>query len=598
MSRRITWLFVLAAGCSSAPQPPASTPSPSAPVVSGAPMPAPVVPVTLRQEGEQWRLYRAGKAYVIRGAGYDDENLDGLVAAGANAIRTWGIDAETRALLDEAWAKGVSVTLGIWLGHIEHGFDYGDEAAVAAQLARARRDVERFKDHPALLMWGVGNEVELEGGDDPRIWKAIEDVARMIHEIDPHHPTMIVTAEMGEQHDKRIRENCPSIDVWGINSYGGALSIPTRLTERGFSGPIALTEFGPLGDWERPRLPWGATREQTSTEKAQTYRQIFDTVTADPRTVGTYVFVWAPGEQPTDTWYALLGPGGLRYEATDTVAELWGQPPAVLGPSLQTGLSSLDGRVVKPGAPIEATLKAKDPDRVNLTYDWVLHKDSLKASGAGTVVQCATGKTSSFEGTAPTTPGPYRLLGVARDPAGKAAFASARFHVGPVDTAAGTSLPIWVDGPFNPTGWMGDAQRGAMSVSDCPRATNFCSGVCRRFEVSRGNEGWSGVVWHHPEGNWEGTEPGVRMPEGARSVKFMAWGEEGGESITFGVGNHGVDGFEISKRITLTRDPTVYSLPIVGLEYHDVAYGFQWAAAVPEGKLLRFQVADITWSAE
>ncbi|MEO1336725.1 MAG: glycoside hydrolase family 2 TIM barrel-domain containing protein, partial [Myxococcota bacterium] len=166
-------------------------------------MPAPAVPVRVVRAGDNWRLERGGQPYVLRGVGYKAE-LDALVASGGNAIRTWGIGDDTRALLDEAWAKGVSVTLGLWLGHTEHGFDYSDKAAVARQHALIRQQVERFKDHPALLMWGVGNEVELEGGDDPNIWRAIEDVARMIHEVDPHHPTMVVTAEIGETFHERL----------------------------------------------------------------------------------------------------------------------------------------------------------------------------------------------------------------------------------------------------------------------------------------------------------------------------------------------------------------------------------------------------------
>ena len=71
-------------------------------------------------------------------------------------MRTW--DAEgigqgdtTQELLDKAHALGLTVTVGIWLEHERHGFDYGDPDQVAEQFEKARSIVERYKDHPAVL---------------------------------------------------------------------------------------------------------------------------------------------------------------------------------------------------------------------------------------------------------------------------------------------------------------------------------------------------------------------------------------------------------------------------------------------------------------
>ncbi len=140
------------------------------------------VPVELRQTDAGWQLFRAGEPYFIRGAG-GDHSLEALKAAGANSVRTWGGDPGAK--LDEAHALGMTVAVGIWLGHERHGFDYGNPAQVRAQLDEARAIVEKYKDHPAVLLWGVGNEMEgFEDGDNPRIWKAVNDVAAMIKEIE------------------------------------------------------------------------------------------------------------------------------------------------------------------------------------------------------------------------------------------------------------------------------------------------------------------------------------------------------------------------------------------------------------------------------
>ena len=50
----------------------------------------------------------------------------------------------------------------------------------------------KIKDHPALLMWAVGNEVDLFYKNF-RVWNAVEDISKMIKKHDSNHPIMTVT---------------------------------------------------------------------------------------------------------------------------------------------------------------------------------------------------------------------------------------------------------------------------------------------------------------------------------------------------------------------------------------------------------------------
>ena len=92
---------------------------------------AEAIPVELQKTEQGWQLLRGGEPYLIRGAG-GTHSLEQLAAAGANSIRTW--DAENvrgeddvDVILDEAHALGLTVTVGIWLAHERHGFDYNDK---------------------------------------------------------------------------------------------------------------------------------------------------------------------------------------------------------------------------------------------------------------------------------------------------------------------------------------------------------------------------------------------------------------------------------------------------------------------------------------
>ena len=57
-------------------------------------------------------IYKDDNILKLKGVG-GDRNLDLLVELGGNTIRTWGVDEDTKKLLDRAEELGVMVTLRI-----------------------------------------------------------------------------------------------------------------------------------------------------------------------------------------------------------------------------------------------------------------------------------------------------------------------------------------------------------------------------------------------------------------------------------------------------------------------------------------------------
>src|SRR5207244_4344533 len=162
---------------------------------SPRPGPTPTV-VRLVQTQDGYQLLRNGEPYFIKGAGGHGD-LKAVVAAGGNSVRTWGTD-DLEPLLDEAEKLGLTVTVGIWLGHEGHGFDYSNTDQVAEQYERARQVILRYKDHPAVLLWGIGNEMEGDGrGDNAAVWSAVNNIAALAKKLDPNHPTLTAIAEVG-----------------------------------------------------------------------------------------------------------------------------------------------------------------------------------------------------------------------------------------------------------------------------------------------------------------------------------------------------------------------------------------------------------------
>ena len=62
----------------------------------------------------------------------------------------------------------LKVVGGIWLEHMRHDadYDYNDDEFINKQREKVVSLVKKFKDHPALLAWGLGNEVELHVPND------------------------------------------------------------------------------------------------------------------------------------------------------------------------------------------------------------------------------------------------------------------------------------------------------------------------------------------------------------------------------------------------------------------------------------------------
>ena len=380
-------------------------------------------PVSLRTDGETVRLDRGGQTYFIKGVG-GSERLELAKTLGANSVRTWGADgAET--VLDEAERLSMTVCVGLWLAHPGSYVDYADPAAVDAQIRETVAAVRRLKDHPALLMWGVGNEME-GNGHDPNVWKALEKTAAAVKAEDPDHPTMTALAGASAAKVRGLDEHCPSIDLVGLNAYGSAPRAAAQYRDAGGTRPFVLTEFGPVGPWEVGQTAWGSRLEPTSTEKAATYRAAYAGSVVDERLcVGSFAFLWGNKQETTATWFGMFLPDGSPLAAAQSMQELWtGRPPADRCPEIQV-----------PTLETAASLTPRDPEGGPLKVDWVLRSDGRVLTN-GAIRQAveqefpealtADGMTATL--TAPS-PGTYRLFAYARDSGGYAAVANVPLRV-------------------------------------------------------------------------------------------------------------------------------------------------------------------------
>ncbi|MDX2064323.1 MAG: glycoside hydrolase family 2 TIM barrel-domain containing protein [Fimbriimonadaceae bacterium] len=395
----------------------------------------PVAPrVEIVQVGGKYELRRDGQPYFIKGAGCsnsNDEMLQRLSAAGGNSIRTWGAD-NAGELLDRAQRHGISVTLGYWLGHVAHGFKWDDPKMLAEQEQKIRDTVAKHKDHPSLLMWALGNEMEINNDND-QLWTEVGRLAKIVKSIDPNHPVTTVIADCNKEKAERIKRLAPDVDILGVNSYGGLATLPTRLREYGWTKPFMVTEYGPLGQWEVPKNAFGMTQEQTSTEKAKRYREMHEQkILGNPGwCLGGYAFIWGNKQEETATWFGMHLPTGENLQAVDEMTRLWsGRYPANRSPQIRSVRVSPKNDVAK-GAEIEFVVDAFDPDRDALHYEYVLRHESTDKKIGGypekappTVFTRDAGDSSRLRFRMPEYPGEYRIFVYIRDGKGNAATAN------------------------------------------------------------------------------------------------------------------------------------------------------------------------------
>ncbi|MXV14075.1 hypothetical protein GS398_02090 [Pedobacter sp. HMF7056] len=383
---------------------------------------------------------RNGKPYFIKGAG-GSTKMEQLAAFGGNSIRTWG-SRNSGPTLDKAQSLGLTVTLGLDVARERHGFNYGDTAAVHQQLEKLKKEVIAYKDHPAVIIWGIGNELNLDY-KNPKVWDAVNDISKMIHQLDPNHLTTTMLAGANAKVIGDIKARCQDIDLLSVQVYGGLASVPGQMAGAGWTKGYMVTEWGPTGHWESKILPWKAAVEETSSEKAAVYRSRYEaSIAKDKHCVGSYVFLWGQKQERTPTWYGLFTEAGESSEVVDVMQYLWsGSWPKNRAPHLDSLL--LNGKRLPEAIYLgkdqqyPVAVFASDPDKDKLSYRWELLPESTDLGQGGDresrpkeipgLVTDRFPKGATL--TTPGKPGPYRLFLYVMDGNNKVATGNVPFFV-------------------------------------------------------------------------------------------------------------------------------------------------------------------------
>ena len=418
-----------------------------------------------------------------------------------------------------------------------------------------------------------------------------------------------------------INKYCPSIDIIGINSYGGGPSIAERYPKAGGVKPYVITEFGPAGTWEVGKNSWDAAPELSSTEKAARYRETYEkTILDKPLSLGSYAFTWGNKQEATATWFGLLLADGSRLGAVDALSELWtGKPVPNHAPTIES-LKLEGAERVQPNSTVRVNLNPTDAEGDPLKVEWILQHDPVKNNTGGateaapTVYPDAIVKSDArgADIKVPTTGGAYRVFAFIHDNHNGAAVANVPLFVEgegkaedskkfepPKGEKVALPFDIYAEGnesKYIASGYMGNA--GAIKM-DANWTTNPHSGKnCLKVEYAA-KDNWGGVVWQSPANDW-GDAPGGFDLSGAKKLTFWARGEKGGESPSFLFGlikndkpYFDSDTAKLEGR-KLSTEWQQFSIDLTGLDLSRIKTGFVWTVAA-NGEPITFYLDDIRY---
>jgi hypothetical protein len=521
---------------------------------------------TVQKVDSSWVLVVDGKPFEVKGAtfGYgEDVNnypayFKDLNFLGVNTIRTWGTGENTAQLLDIAHAHGIKVMLGIWMRHGRPGmeandsFNYlEDQAGIDDMYNDAIQTVEQYKDHPAVLTWGIGNEVYLNMDTDAEkeaYSKLLERICSNIKQIDPTHP--ITSVDAWTFGLNWWEEFVPSIDIYGLNAYGaGANYLAAELDKRNIDKAYIVTEFGVTGEWDIESKKNGIEIEPSDREKYDAIALGYPNwIQNKSKCLGVYVFHFSNGNNFIAPWLFTHYKGSTRPQYWAIREAYTGQKPIKQTPEIQA--FEIPEAETASNTWVPVTLSISDLEKDSLTFSFHYNqrtggrsrKDQINA------LKFKGNLNDGFEIELPKEHGAIKVYVNVKDTYNNIGIASTSIVV--LDEAVKNSkylaakaeLPFYVyqDGgnnPYIPSGLMGNYE--AIDVDLNYTEDVYAGESCIKISYSAYND-WYGVGFVDPANDW-GEQPGGYALKGAESFSFWAKASDKNIKATIGFGLIGKD---------------------------------------------------------
>jgi Beta-galactosidase/beta-glucuronidase len=402
--------------------------------------------VEVRHVNGVYRLYRNGQPFFVKGgAGYT--HISELAACGGNTLRTWDTTG-LQAILDEAHRHQLSVIVGLDIPPSRFaGSFYNDTGNVQKLITGYRSIIQQYKDHPALLLWCLGNELGFPYRPKfAPFYKACNQLLAMIHEEDPGHPVTTALMNLQRKDIINIKMKLRGLDFLSINTFNGLKTLNKMLDDLDWlwDGPYLLTEWAPEGSWESPENKWQAPIENTSTGRAAMFRDFYQNwlPQTDPRFMGSLAFYWGARQECTHSWFSIFNEDGHPTEVMEILRDCWNDivtehQSAKIQYMLLDEKGAADNILLSPGSVHKARLLLPPGERRDsLIYKWEIVREDWwgynkshwkKPEAEKGLLNDSITQEISF--STPRKEGPYRLFATVINSKGFCTTTNTPFYV-------------------------------------------------------------------------------------------------------------------------------------------------------------------------
>ncbi|CAM1374157.1 glycoside hydrolase family 2 TIM barrel-domain containing protein [Tenacibaculum xiamenense] len=559
--------------------------------------------VLTKKSNGKWMLSVHGKEYKVKGVtfGYDknvknyDDHFKELKFLGVNTIRTWASGKNTKELLDAAHRNGVKVMVGIWMRHGRPGmedddsFDYlKDTKGKESMYNNAIKVVESFKEHPAVLTWGIGNEVYLNmTTDEEKIAYSnlLERICGDIKKIDRNHP--ITSVEAWTFGLEWWQKYVPSIDIYGLNCYGqGAALLSSELGKRNIDKPYVVTEFGVTGEWDIKNETNGVKNEPSDSEKYTAIVKGYSNwIKNKPNNLGVFVFHYASGNEFIAPWL-FTHYNKLKRPQYWAVREAFtGNLPINYVPKIRDFKiegSSFDS---ESWIPINLDVSDSENDSLTVSFGYNQRTGSRKRRDQIKALNQRGSFKEGFEIKLPKENGAVKVYIMIKDSYNNLAIASTGIKISDKEAAKRkflvpkAELPFYVYkngvmSPYSPSAYMGNHKKMKVDMEYTekfgPRRT------CLKLSYHQPYD-WFGLGLVDPANDWGDILGGYDI-SGAKKFSFWARANKKDVRATIGFGLIGKDKkypdtAKKSKEVKLTTKWKKYSFSIRKLDLSCIRSG-------------------------
>jgi hypothetical protein len=546
----------------------------------------------VRKIDSSWVLEVDKAPFTVKGVtfGYEDDvdnyevYFKDLQYLGVNTIRTWGTNNNTKKLLDTAEKFNIKVLLGIWMRHGKPGmegddnFDYvSDKDGKEKMFEEAISTVEAYKNHPALLSWGIGNEVYLntETDEEKKAYSLLlERICKKIKSIDPHHP--ITSVEAWTFGLDWWNEYVPSIDIYGINSYGFGVNIlEEEIKKKTIDKPYVITEFGVTGEWDVETDSNGIKIEPNDQEKYDAIAKGYhDWVISKPTCLGAYVFHYGDSNNFVGPWLLTFFKGMYRPQYWAIREAYTGQKQENQTPIIHK--FELPKDTVKSGTWIPVTFDVSDAEDEKIEYSFYYNQreGSRKLRDQLTPLQSKKISENTYNVLVPMVDTPIKVYLVAKDSFNNAGIATNSINVeNGKDNVQPYLVPkpelpfyVYQEGehtPYIPSAYMGGIEHIQV---DLKHNEDVHNGKYAFKLTYNSDEGWYGLGLVDPADDWGEILGGYDL-RGAKTFSFWAKASKDDIKATIGFGLIGSDKpypdtAKVSKEIELGTSWKKYTLKL------------------------------------